>query len=68
MTQEQLADASRLHVNHVSYLERSRRAPSLLVVWMLAAGLKLSPAEFVARIEAEIGPVPWADLEAEPSQ
>ena len=57
--QEELAEASRLHVNHISFLERGMRVPSLLVVFQLAAALELSPTELIARIEAQVGPVPW---------
>ena len=57
--QEELAEASRLHVNHVSFLERGMRVPSLLVVFQLSAAFELPAADLIARIEAEVGPVPW---------
>lgn len=50
LSQDELADACHLHVNHVSFLERGLRIPSLLVVFNLADGLRVPPAELVTRV------------------
>jgi len=54
MTQEQLAEAAELHVNHVSFLERGMRTPSLDVVLQLAHGLGVQGSELVAYVEDHI--------------
>jgi transcriptional regulator with XRE-family HTH domain len=54
LSQEALADASGCHVNHVSFLERGLRSPNLLVVFDLAAALKVSPSDFIARVETAL--------------
>lgn len=51
LTQEQLAEAAELHVNHVSFLERGMRTPSLDVVLQLAQGLGISGSELVMDAE-----------------
>jgi transcriptional regulator with XRE-family HTH domain len=51
LTQEQLAEAAGCHVNHVSFLERGLRVPSLLVAFQLAAALEVLPSQFVKLLE-----------------
>jgi transcriptional regulator with XRE-family HTH domain len=41
LTQEQLADASGLHLDHVSKIENRRREPKVRTISKLAAGLEL---------------------------
>lgn len=60
--QEQLAEASRLHENTIRLLEQGKRLPSLLIVFHLAAGLKLPPSALVARVEEQVGPIPWPTI------
>ena len=54
MTQEQLAEAADLHVNHVSFLERGMRTPSLDVVLQIARGLGTTGAELVTEVESAL--------------
>jgi transcriptional regulator with XRE-family HTH domain len=42
MTQEQLADASGLHLDHVNKIENRLREPKVATISKLAKGLKLS--------------------------
>ena len=54
LSQDELAEASGCHVNHVSFVERGLRVPSLLVVFQLAGGLGVTPGEFVAAVEGRL--------------
>ena len=51
LTQEGLAEAADLHLNHVSFLERGLRTPSLDVVLQIARGLGVPAGELVAEVE-----------------
>ena len=53
MTQEALAEAADLHVNHVSFLERGLRTPSLDVVLKLGPALHTTGADLVGEVERE---------------
>ena len=44
-SQEDLADASRLHRTYISGIERGTRNPTLTVIWQLADALEVSPSE-----------------------
>lgn len=59
LSQEQLAQSSRLHVNTVRLLEYGKRMPSVLVLAQIAAGLGLSASGLLERVEAEVGPMRW---------
>jgi transcriptional regulator with XRE-family HTH domain len=54
MSQEALASASGLHLNHVSYLERGIKSPSLIAVFQLAGALQIPASDIVTRVEARI--------------
>ena len=54
MSQEALAEAAGLHVNHVSFLERAMRTPSLDVVLRLAGGLGVRGVDLVGSTETEM--------------
>jgi transcriptional regulator with XRE-family HTH domain len=51
MTQEQLANETELHQRWISNIETGKRNPSYASLRRLAAGLKLSTAQLVARAE-----------------
>ncbi|MBI1183271.1 helix-turn-helix domain-containing protein [bacterium] len=51
MSQEKLAETSDLHTNHISFLERGLREPSLAVVYQLANGLRMDVSEFIKTFE-----------------
>ena len=53
-SQEALADASGYHVNHIGFLERGIRSPTLIAVFQLAAALDISPLEVVRRVQQEV--------------
>ncbi len=55
LSQEALADKSGLHLNHVSYLERGIKSPSLIAVFQLARALDVSVTSLVGRVEEELG-------------
>ncbi|AHF90700.1 DNA-binding protein [Opitutaceae bacterium TAV5] len=52
LTQEQLAERSGVHLNSVGLLERAAREPSLYIVFQLAKGLGMTPAELVRAVTA----------------
>ena len=54
MTQEALAEAADLHVNHISFMERGLRTPSLDVLLSLADGLGTTASELVAETEESL--------------
>jgi len=51
LTQQELADASGYHLNHISFLERGRRSPNLVVVFDLASALGLTPAQLIDQVD-----------------
>lgn len=51
LSQEELADVCGLDRTYISLLERSKRAPSLETVFVIAKGLKISPSNLVKKIE-----------------
>lgn len=53
LSQEGLAESAGYHVNHVSYLERGRRSPTLYAVFQLARALEVSPVELVRQVQVE---------------
>ena len=54
LSQEALADRASLHRNYVGMIERSERAPTLLAMERVAAALRLTLSELVARAEARV--------------
>lgn len=60
LNQEQLAEAAQLHQNTVRLLEQGKRMPSILLLIQVAAGLRVSVADLLRRVEAEVGLGPWA--------
>lgn len=59
LSQEQLAEAAHLHLNTVKLLELGRRMPSILLLIQVGSGLRVSVAELLRRVEAEVGLGPW---------
>ena len=53
MSQEGLAEASRLHRNSVGLMERGQRMPTILVVQQLAESLGTTMSGLLAEVEAE---------------
>jgi transcriptional regulator with XRE-family HTH domain len=49
LSQEELADRSKIHQTYLSGLETGKRNPSLLVLERLAAALGVDPEELVRR-------------------
>jgi len=49
LSQEELADRSKIHQTYLSGLETGKRNPSLLVLERLAAALGVDPEEFFRR-------------------
>ena len=60
LSQEALASAAGLHFTYISLLERGKRAPSIVVVKKVAAGLKTTMVDLVRELEevAEEQPKP----------
>ncbi len=55
LTQAALAEAADLHLNHISFLERGLRTPSLDVVFQVAHGLGVPVVELVAEVAEVLG-------------
>jgi len=53
MTQEQLADAAKLHRTTIGLFERGLRCPSLDTLFHLADAMKLDPADLVRMVNGE---------------
>jgi transcriptional regulator with XRE-family HTH domain len=51
LTQEDLAARCDLDRPYISLIEVARKQPTLSVVWRIAMGLELSPAQFIGRLE-----------------
>jgi transcriptional regulator with XRE-family HTH domain len=51
LTQQQLADAARLHRTYISLLERDKKSPTLDVLFRLCRSLGIAPSKFVAQVE-----------------
>lgn len=52
LTQEQVAEASGLHLTYIAGLESGRRNPTLLSIVALAAGLGVEPNSLLEGIKA----------------
>jgi transcriptional regulator with XRE-family HTH domain len=66
LSQEQLAEAARVHENTVRLLEQGKRMPSVLLLVQVAAGLACSPTELLDGVLREVGPIPLSDADGEP--
>jgi transcriptional regulator with XRE-family HTH domain len=53
LTQEDLADASKLHRTHISLLEQAKRDPKLTTIAKLAGGLDTTPGQLLRGVRAE---------------
>lgn len=53
MTQETLASAARLHVTHLSRIERGERSVRLATVVQLAQALKVQPRELMPNLSLQ---------------
>lgn len=51
LTQEALAGSVDLDRPYVTLLEAAKKQPTISVIWRLAAGLELSPADFMGRVD-----------------
>jgi transcriptional regulator with XRE-family HTH domain len=51
LTQEALAGSIDLDRPYVTLLEAAKKQPTVSVIWKLAAGLELSPADFMGRVD-----------------
>lgn len=55
-TQEQLAELAQTSVNHVSYIERGERLPSVPMLIQLAQALRITVGELLGETETDV----WA--------
>lgn len=55
ISQEQLAEAADLHRNHIGFVERGERAPSIDIARRIAMALELSLSDLVSEAERLIG-------------
>ena len=51
LTQQELAEAARLHRTYVSLLERDKKSPTIDVLFRLCRAIGIPPSKFVARLE-----------------
>lgn len=63
LTQEELSDASGLHVNHISGIERGIRSPSVIVLFQLGIGLGTAPALIIHRLHELLSQLPESPLD-----
>ena len=54
LSQEALGFETGLHRTYVSLLERGKRIPTLVTIFLLATALKLPPSEIVYRVESRL--------------
>lgn len=54
MTQEQLADATKMHRTTIGLLERGLRCPSLDTVMRLALAMQIEAADLVGLVDEEL--------------
>lgn len=52
LSQEQLAEAAGLHVNHVSFIERAKTSASLQAIESIAKALNVKPSDLILSAEA----------------
>ena len=53
-SQEKLAFEANLDRTYISLLERGQRMPTLDTIFKLAEALKISPSEFIKKIEEDL--------------
>lgn len=51
LTQEDVAGAAEIDRPYVTLIESASKQPTVSVLWKLAAAVKLTPAELVARVD-----------------
>lgn len=61
LSQEALAEASAVSVNHISLMERGLTTPTVLLLFQVAKALQISPTEIVRRVEVRITALETAD-------
>ncbi len=54
LSQEALGFESGLHRTYVSLLERGKKSPTLVTIFLLATALDLPPSEIVRRVESHL--------------
>ena len=54
LSQEQLADKAGLHRNYVGMIERGERAPTLVAIEGIAAGLGIKVSDLMVRAEKRL--------------
>ena len=52
LSQEQLAELSDMHVNHISFIERAKTSPSLQAMQQIATALDTQLSELISSAEA----------------
>ena len=58
LSQEQLAEAAGLHVNHVSFIERAKTSASLQAIESIAKALNVKPSDLILSAEALVDEAP----------
>ena len=58
LSQEQLAEAAGLHVNHISFIERAKTSASLQAIESIANALGVKPSDLILSAEALVDEAP----------
>ena len=58
LSQEQLAEAAGLHVNHISFIERAKTSASLQAIESIAKALNVKPSDLILSAEALLDEAP----------
>ena len=56
ISQEALSLSCGRHRTYISLIERGRYSPTIKTLWLLAAGLEVSPSEIIQRVERQLKP------------
>ncbi len=54
LSQEELADAAKIHRTYVSQIERGLKSPTLHVLFNIATALKINASDIIQEIEKEM--------------
>ena len=58
LSQEQLAEAAGLRVNHISFIERAKTSASLQAIESIAKALNVKPSDLILSAEALVDEAP----------
>lgn len=58
LSQEQLAEAAGLHVNHISFIERAKTSASLQAIESIAKALNVKPSDLILSAEELLDQAP----------